>query len=347
MVHPPPTGKHCRNVLEEEEEAPITGGQSSDEVEETEEIEDRTEPQPVSQAEMMKLLMSINDKVVNFSEKMENMDTRVQNIEERGKNNEDRRSEGESAGAAEQLGESLDKASPESLRKDLKRMRLAAAKLASLTVDDSDEEEINCLPKNRANGKKSGAHMTAADHIENRMDWPHFYVHRMSGGRRKGLTFSELRVEEFVFGFLAMLKAKKGKWVQQDMLDLLQNMMQDTMEFSWGNAVSFFETMETDMEKGTLKWVDLERIRELRMTYARTVFPQKKEVKEGFRGAPQPATAGMKCCMAFQKHACEMDRDHHPFTHGCHYCFRTKTLLCRHPEEECIRKNSDVSKNVK
>ena len=81
--------------------------------------------------------------------------------------------------------------------------------------------------------------------------------------------------------------------------------------------------------------------------HARTVFPPKKENKETFKSALQAAPTNMKCCMAYQKRACEMDRDHHPFTHACNYCFKARAAVCRHPEEECMRKSSDASKNGK
>ena len=117
--------------------------------------------------------------------------------------------------------------------------------------------------------------------------------------------------------------------------------------FSWENARNFYERVGLDVEKGVLQWTDDEEIRELRMQYARTVFPAKRENKEGPRPAPPSAPAGMKCCAPYQHKGCENARDHAPYTHACAYCHRTKTLMCRHPEDDCFRKANDAAKNVK
>ena len=329
MVHPPPTGKHCQNDIR-------------DEPEDTQ-----------NQDNVMAVLLDIKQQMGDFRDQMGEMNNRMKAVEDGGQSEqrEERNSEvgsdSEEAGSV-QADTHDDEASPVSLRKDLRLMRQAAEKLARLRMDDSDDNDMEDLPKTRDNGKKSGATMTAVQSVRTRIDWPHFYVQRMGAGKTKGVICSELKVEEFVFGFLAMLRAAKGKWEKEEMLDLLQNMMQDTMEFSWANALTFYEKLGIDIEKKLTSWASLERIRELRMTYARTVFPQKREVKEGYKGGSlQAAPNNMKCCMAYQKHSCEMDRDHHPFTHACVYCFKARSAICRHPEEDCMRKGSDASKNGK
>ena len=44
---------------------------------------------------------------------------------------------------------------------------------------------------------------------------------------------------------------------------------------------------------------------------------------------------------------CENNRDHQPYTHACAYFNKSKSLMCRHPEEYCYRKSNDAAKNVK
>ena len=56
---------------------------------------------------------------------------------------------------------------------------------------------------------------------------------RTSAGKHRGVICNKLRVEEFVFGFLAMLKDQKGKWDKEEM-------------------ISFYETVGFDIEKGLI-----------------------------------------------------------------------------------------------
>ena len=338
VTHPPPTGKHCRNDRLEEELSDAEDVVSEDLV--SEQGEDQT---------MMELMLEMRQKMgemdTNMNQKMGEMDTRMQKIEESRADQQQPADQSGSVDLPEQAVEAgatgSSEATPVSLRQDLQLMCQAAVKLAKLQAEDSDEDDITGIPKSKTNGKKSGANMTAADTIRKRIDWPHFYVNRMTGGtRRKGVTCSELRVEEFVYGFLNMLAAAHGKWDYAEMIELLKSMMQDAMEFSWTNALTFYEYVGLDIEKGVLSWSNTDRIRELRMTYARTIFPPKKETRDTFRPALQAAPAGMK-------RACEHERDHPPFKHACSYCYRARSAVCRHAEEDCMRKGSDASKNIK
>ena len=154
------------------------------------------------------------------------------------------------------------------------------------------------------------------------------HVRRVVNGKRQNLTYSELRMEEFVFSFIAMLKSPRNKKDTNTMIDLLQILMQDAMDYSWGSALGFYESIGLEVEHGMLKWNNNARITDLPMTYSRAVFPEKKEaketkeVKEGARPTPKQAPPGMRCCAAFQRRSCEQPRDHQPFTHACSYCLQ-------------------------
>ena len=292
--------------------------------------------------------MDIQGKVNGIEQQTSSIDNRVLIIEDERQTNKptDRASTPQTPEDTHE-GEATS-ASPQTLREDTRLMRQAANRLARLQMDDSDDEEFGFSRNNRYHGKKSEAEMTAADRVERRIDWPHWYVRRAVGGKRKPLTFSELRIEEFVFGFLDMLDSPKCKLDYRFMTQILKQMMRDTMDLSWASGRSFYEMTGLEMEKGGLDWTDKETIRDLRFQYARTVIPAKSEAKENQsqRPAPQSAPADMKPCPAYQKGTCEHDKDHSPLTHACSYCHRTKALLCRHAESSCFRKINDA-KNVK
>ena len=239
-------------------------------------------------------------------------------------------------------------ATPDSLRRDMRLMAEAAERIAQLRmVDPDDDAELDLLHTTRAQGRKSGSQMVASDLVRKRIDWPHLYVQRMTSGKGSNVTYADLRIEEFVYGFLMMLKAPNNKWNAEDMLEILCWMMQDTMEYTWSNARGFYLLVGLAVEKGTLTWDNMEVIRDKRMTYARAVFPEKKEQKEASKPSAKTTNAALKCCAPYQTHACEHQRDHHPFTHACAHCHRTSNAVFRHPESDCFKKQNEQAKNEK
>ena len=116
-----------------------------------------------------------------------------------------------------------------------------------------------------------------------------------------------------------MLKSSTNKMDSEVMMPLLTNLLQDTIDYSWANARDFYETIGKEVEKGALEWTDTDTMRNYRMTYSRAVFPEKKEAKEGAKTQPRQAPPGAKCCAAFQKHACDLNSDHMPYSHVCAY----------------------------
>ena len=235
-------------------------------------------------------------------------------------------------------------ASPQTIRRDTKLMKQAAARLALLQLVDSDDDDSGTARDVRRRGKKSGSLRTASETVKEDIDWPHLHVRRLVGNRRKPVVYGDLRMEEFVYGFLCMIDSEDCKWNYRVMTQILKNIMLDTMDFNWNNALNFYEIAGHEVEEGITEWNNGDRIRDLRMTYARTVFTAKKEIKDAPKSTPQSAPAGMKPCVAYQKSTCDQEKDHPPFTHACAYCHKTKSLLCRHAEAACFRKAND-SKN--
>ena len=311
--HDPPTGRHCKQHQRLDETQPPA---------------------------LMTMLAAIQDTMSKMSEKMGASDNGKSPTPSSAVSVSERQD-----GDADE-NESPASASPQTLRRDKKLMKKAAARLALLQLDDSDDDDLDTSRDVRTRGKKSGSLMTAAETVQKSIDWPHLYVCRAVGARRRPVTYSDLRIEEFVYGFLCMIDSAKCKWDYRVMTQILKNLMLDTMDFTWNNALNFYQIAGIEVEQGTTKWEDAERIRELHMTYSRTVFPAKRESKETQpqKSTPQSAPAGMKACVAYQKSTCEHDKDHPPFTHACAYCHRTKSLLCRHSETACFRKSND-SKN--
>ena len=104
----------------------------------------------------------------------------------------------------------LDVITPATLRSDVRAMQRAAQRIAQIGTDDLDDDDLGYRGR-RNNGKKSGSLLTKADNIKTRIDWPHMYVNRVNGGATVAVGYKELKVEEFVLGYLMMLDARKDK----------------------------------------------------------------------------------------------------------------------------------------
>ena len=325
VVHQPPTGKHCPNRDNLEARQP-------------EDQEDHVLP----------VLMKVQQRMDEMEKYMRQM-SQDRNYETREPSPDEAHVEEGIQPDQESSSSDLDSgpATPETIRKDKLLMRKAARRLEKLRLRELDESEFDTQSTSKSAGKRSGSVLTATDKIVKTIDWPHLYVRRMVGGKRKGVLYADLKVEEFVYGFLVMISASKNKMDITSMLLLLQNLMQDAMEFSWANARAFYDIVGQDVEQGLMKWTDEQAIYQKRMTYARTIFPVRKEQQPTQKAPLTPAPPGTKCCTPYQRHTCEQDRDHHPYVHACAYCHKTKAVICRHPEDDCYRKTNDASKNVK
>ena len=328
-VHGPPTGKHCREVYHVE---PVTEtNEGTDIVRMLNDIQRQlrdmgTDNRPVANA-------SAGGVESDSEESMLDIDT------------------GELEGAAAPMPVPDGDMTPALLRRNTAIMNRAADRLARVRELDDEVETTTDGRKTRTGGKKSGSMIVAGESVIERIDWPHMYVTRMTNGRRKGVAYTDLRAEEFSYGFMAMIESPLCTWDYRVMTRVFRIVMQDAMNISWPFALALYEAIGHDVEQGVMEWDDIERINEYRFNYAHNTHGEKKDTQAQARDSGRPplraAPPGMRCCASFQSHTCELTRDHAPFTHACAYCLKVCSAICRHAEADCIRKVTDASKNVK
>ena len=221
ISHQPPTGKQCQRQRFEE-----------------------TEETTAAATDVMPLLLELKEQMQIANQKMDSqmqtVNQRLDNFETGSSISDEGAAGGRQVESDEEQEQETEQANAQSLRQDMQLMSRAARRLAKLRLDDSDDEEVEGLDGTRNAGKKSGSVLTATDKVRKPIDWPHLYISRMNGGKQRNVTYSELKIDEFVYGFICMLDAPGCKWDFRTMIGILKNLMQDSMEFTWASAASFY-----------------------------------------------------------------------------------------------------------
>ena len=231
-------------------------------------------------------------------------------------------------------------ATPATVRADANTMAEVAARLAEWGLqDDEDTGRGKTPPVWGSRTRKSGTVTTGTDSIKYVIDWPHFHVRK--GPKRVTPEFEQLTSEEFVLGYLRMLDDPNSKFDTSRMLQILQDVMEDAVDFGWDRARSFYGMVGLDVEHKRLDWHNTQELLKMRLTHARAGFPQ-GQIKAQKNNSP----AKVKTCAPFQTGECEHSSDHGAFKHICDYCLRVRSLSFPHAEGECKTKKHNQSKNA-
>ena len=91
--------------------------------------------------------------------------------------------------------------------------------------DGFDNSKIN----NQSRGKKSGSVSKATDQIKKVLDWPHYHVTK--GVNMEPADYEDLSWEEFVLGFVRMLRDPDCEFDVAILLEILENLLEDSIDF--------------------------------------------------------------------------------------------------------------------
>ena len=214
---------------------------------------------------VMSVLMGLQKQMAEMQVEFQQMRAEKDNVEESEQGSEVEEREA----TQEETDEGATAAMPNSIRYDIRLIAKAAERLNRLSVDELEEEEGQDINSSRTRGKKSGSVMLASDIVKKQIDWPNLHVTHMVQGSQKPVPYKELKVEEFVYGFIELLRAPNNKLDLLGMIDILSMIMQDTVDFTWNNARGFYEKVGLDVEKAGLAWTDMNRINGMRLIYSR------------------------------------------------------------------------------
>jgi hypothetical protein len=173
--------------------------------------------------------------------------------------------------------------------------------------------------------KKSGKLRTAEHKIRHEVDWPHFYVYR----KNVPATYDSVSVPEFTFGYMcAMENADKN--TAYHMNSHLKVLMEEASKCRWDLVRSYQAVVLNNIETGRLTWehASSEDLRH-RHVWNTAAPPEQKQSSEQ-----------RKPCPSYQDGTCPKESHHNGLLHACHYCIKTVRRLYRHPESQCVRKQS-------
>ena len=93
--------------------------------------------------------------------------------------------------------------------------------------------------------------------------WPHEHI--LGGVSRQHLSYYQLTLSQFVQGFVKNMIDKKDRECRDIMLIYLENLMEDTTDFSWTSGKSAHTVLLCEMERGVVDWFDADRTDRIRM----------------------------------------------------------------------------------
>lgn len=235
-----------------------------------------------------------------------------------------------------------EEATAHDLRKNARLQREVRSRMAQLDLmdgdqsdDDSDTGDTQPSKSRHINKLKSGRSRTADDVIAKSVDWPHYYVYR--GNERRPAQYEELSIAEFTFGYLAVVSREKSAKIRDIMLQHLQELMQDAVDFPWESVRNFHAIFLHQQEMDRITWNSRSEIAKLRQIYV--MRPLK----------PATGATGPRFCLPFQAGKCTQAGDHQTqrgqVKHICAYCLKSQNGQFPHPEKDCKRKQRALTGN--
>ena len=230
----------------------------------------------------------------------------------------------------------------EALKNNAEVVNRAAQRIHELNLQEYDLPDASRIGTGNINrGKKSGSISKASDKVIKDLDWPHYHITR--GINLTPSSYEELSVEEFILGYIRMLRDTDSTFDKDVMLEILEDLMEDVIDFSWGNAKGFYKSIGLEIERGKFAWDDSATIQKKRFTQCRVQKAVEKQEVKPKKQIQVPANA--VCCPQYQLGLCDKKFDHLPHIHACAFCFTNRNLVHKHKESDCFFKPKVNSKN--
>ena len=165
------------------------------------------------------------------------------------------------------------------------------------------------------------------------------------GTLRKRPSYEELTMSQWLLGFLRIAEEERDQVKKQNMYAYLTELMQDASDNSWAAAKGAHAVLMYRMQDGVLDWRDLEKIKKIRQTYARSVVQN-----SGDSNAKRGSGNGV-ACRNFQSGSCGFPGNHEInglyVKHVCSHCLSTVGKEFKHPRKDCNKFKLMNSKTIR
>ena len=156
----------------------------------------------------------------------------------------------------------------DSLKNDVDLVSLAAKRLAELGLHETQKSyPIQGKSGYAGKSKRSGAVSKATDKVIKELDWPHYHITR--GVDLLPSSYDELSLDDFCLGYIRMLRDADSNFNLHIMMEILEDLLEDTDDFSWKNVKGYYKSLALAIEQGKLKWEDTAAIQKRRFTQCR------------------------------------------------------------------------------
>ena len=223
-----------------------------------------------------------------------------------------------------------------------------------MSSDDSDEPSLELLKSSRLQRKvvKRLRDLSQSSHsagnlkyksqrggdidvkVRYRVHWPHEEI--LGGLQRQRVAYDQLSLTQWVQGFCHNVLEEKSESRKDIMISYFGDLMEDVTDFSWQGAKAAHAVLLCEMERGSIRWGDTERIDRVRRAHAQKHVPSSKQ--NWGRAEKKPWF-----CKSFQSNSCSHQKDHEVnvplIRHICASCLTLGKQLS-HSEKNCITKNN-------
>ena len=169
--------------------------------------------------------------------------------------------------------------------------------------------------------------------VQNKVAWPHEAI--LGGASRSRLSYDQLTMAQWVMGFCRNVIDEKDDKNKERMLSYMSDLMEDVSDFGWQGAKAAHAVLCCEMERGTVKWSDSNRIDRIRRAHAQ----RHRNDNTKHWGKNSDTTKRPWFCKPFQTGNCTYDKDHdvngRQNRHICAHCASQGRILT-HPEKDCL-----------
>ena len=173
--------------------------------------------------------------------------------------------------------------------------------------------------------------------VKHKVHWPHEAI--FGGVTRQRVTYDQLSLTQWVQGFCQNILEETDRGRKDTMVAYMADLMEDATDFSWQGAKAAHAVLMCEMERGTVRWENGDRIDRIRRAHAQKHVSQNRQ-NWGRQDNKKPWFY-----KNFQNNACSHSKDHESNgrlqKHIYAFCLTLGKQL-NHSEKNCITKQKEL-----